>query len=823
MISARCIIAIVLLDFSAIPVFAQDGFISGRITNAGKPIEGASVSINNKHIGTITDTAGNYFLQLQPGTYHLSVSSTGMASFSAEFSLLAGQHLFKNVTLKEEAGVLDEVVVTGVAGSSKIKSTPVAVAAVSKKEMQYNINANIIDALVKTIPGVMAVTTGPNISKPFIRGLGYNRVLTMFDGVRQEGQQWGDEHGIEIDQYSIVRAEVVKGPASLSYGSDAAAGALNLIPWFPSIDDRNIHGDALIEYQTNNGLVGSSIGFGQKVKHFEWAARASAKTATDYRNGIDGRVYATGFREINFSVMAGIENQKFKTYFYATAYNNLQEIPDGSRDSLTRKFTYQVKEADDDDIKNRPLVSKDALTSCRITALHQHIQHFRLYNKSVIKTGAGELTTLLGVQQNIRQEFNHPTQPSQAGLDVRLNTINYEVRHAFTRWKGIGITAGINGMYQDNKNQDATDFPIPDYHLFDIGTYLLAKKDIGKLSVSGGVRYDHRHVKWNDFYTTTNPATGFEQQVKDVDTAGTVLRFKGNRQSFRGISASGGFTYNMSAQWLVKANVARGYRAPNITETAANGLDPGAHIYYIGNIHFKPEFNWQEDLGIFYTGRDVSGSLETFDNRISNYIFLQKLLNADGTPLQVVVGNSTYKYVQASAQLYGLEASVTFHPGAYKWLTFKNSVAFITGLNKDNDLKKQYGNAAKYLPMLPPLHTLSTLHTVLPVKSKAITDFYLQAELEYYDRQDHFYAVDNTETATPGYSLVNVGAGLSYKNKKGKNICQFYINANNVFNKAYQSHLNRLKYFEYYEQSPTGHLGIYNMGRNICFKTIFNF
>ena len=58
--------------------------------------------------------------------------------------------------------------------------------------------------------------------------MGYNRVLMVNDGVRQEGQQWGDEHGIEIDDYSVQRIEVLKGPASLMYGSDGLAGVINM-------------------------------------------------------------------------------------------------------------------------------------------------------------------------------------------------------------------------------------------------------------------------------------------------------------------------------------------------------------------------------------------------------------------------------------------------------------------------------------------------------------------------------------------------------------------------------------------------------------------
>src|ERR1039458_9759956 len=125
--------------------------------------------------------------------------------------------------------------------------------ALSQQYLTQNASTNIIETMNK-IPGVSTLTTGPNVSKPYIHGLGYNRVLTLFDGVRQEGQQWGDEHGIEVDQFLIDHIEVVKGPASLMYGSDALAGVVNLLPADP-LPNGTIKGSLLTNYQTNNKQI----------------------------------------------------------------------------------------------------------------------------------------------------------------------------------------------------------------------------------------------------------------------------------------------------------------------------------------------------------------------------------------------------------------------------------------------------------------------------------------------------------------------------------------------------------------------------------------
>ena len=175
------------------------------------------------------------------------------------------------------------------------------IATIGKREMDRNVNNNIIDAIIKGIPGVSAVTTGPNISKPFIRGLGYNRVLTLYDGVRQEGQQWGDEHGIEVDDYSVQRVEVLKGPSSLMYGSDALAGVINIQSIVPQ-PEGSIRANLLSEYQSNSHLRGFFGDIGGMKHGFSFNAYGSYKGAEDFQNKYDGRVFNSKFTESRVTV-----------------------------------------------------------------------------------------------------------------------------------------------------------------------------------------------------------------------------------------------------------------------------------------------------------------------------------------------------------------------------------------------------------------------------------------------------------------------------------------------------------------------------------------
>src|SRR5882762_5677176 len=280
------------------------GSLTGKVTekDKGSSLSGASVYIPDLKLGVITDNDGNYkFNSLPSGTYLVEVHYVGFKTLTKAISVSGP--VTQDFILSDQFVEESPVVVTGQSKATQIKRSPVPIVAVDHEYIVTNLSTNIIDAIAK-VPGVSALTTGPNVSKPFIRGLGYNRILTLYDGVRQEGQQWGDEHGIEVDQYGVDRIEVIKGPASLSYGSDALAGVVNLIPTQAAPEGKVI-GSILAEYQTNNGLYGGSAMLGATKNGFEWMARLSHKQAIDYQNKIDGRVYNTAFNETDANVFLG--------------------------------------------------------------------------------------------------------------------------------------------------------------------------------------------------------------------------------------------------------------------------------------------------------------------------------------------------------------------------------------------------------------------------------------------------------------------------------------------------------------------------------------
>jgi len=801
------------------------GAIHGTVTDKkdGNPIVGATISIPDLKIGVAADSNGKYAINGLPrGVYLLQITAVGYGTFSQRVDFNKTSVL--DVQLALSTMESNEIVVTGVSKATLLKRAPIPIVAVGKSYIdQHSASGNVIDE-VANLPGVSAVTTGPNISKPFIHGLGYNRVVTLEDGIRQEGQQWGDEHGIEVDQNSIDRIEIIKGPASLSYGSDAIGGVVNLITP-PPVPDGKILGYASGTYGTNNGLISGTMRLQGNNNGLVWGTQISQKIAKDYQDQHDGRVWATNFNEKDARAMIGVNKSWGYSYLNASIFDDLQAIPDGSRDSLTRKFTKQITDSD----TYRPIVPESELNSYGIPVLHQHVQLYRVYDNSNFAIGKGTLAVNLGWQYSHRREYTHPQDASTPGLNLELHTYTYDFKYNFTIGNDVETTVGVNGMYQVNALGYSTDFPIPAYHQFDIGPFVVLKKSFGNLDISGGGRVDSRSFSGQAAYIDTVKAyyptlyTG----SNPLGTPNVVQQFTALHKDFSGFSGSAGATYNFSNSFLAKANIARGFRAPSIAELSANGPDPGSQIYHVGNSDFKPEFSVQEDVGVALTLPKVSASASVFDNNIQNYIFQEQILDANGNPERVNPDGtpnpngqySKFTYVQSKARIDGAEFYLDIHP--VSWLHFENALTLTYGTNLSN--KGHAPDSLKYLPFIPPPHTHSELRGTYAKGFGRWKNAYAFLGFDHFNAQNRFFSAYGTETYTPGYNLLSAGFGVNLVNAAGKKLVELFVEGTNLANVNYQSNMSRLKYFDNPVVPPGVRPGIFNMGRNVSFKVVVPF
>lgn len=822
-------ILFLILSFSFFKGIAQTGEIAGTVSDNKEALPFADVSLRGTAFSASTDMDGRFRLTAIPaGTYTLEVSLLGYSRYARRVSVTHGEKSEVNIRLEESDEQLDEIVLTGVTRQTSIRENPIAVRSLTAKQLDLTPESNIVDVMVQKTPGMSAVKTGPNISKPYIRGLGYNRVLTLYDGIRQEGQQWGDEHGLEMDTYNIERAEVIKGPSSLMYGSDAIAGVVSFFPAVPKMEDGQLHGKFTSEYQTNNGLIGDGLTIGFNDGKYLMGLSSSYRMANNYRNPIDGRVYQSNFREKTFSALLGHQSEKGQSFLKFTLFDDQQAIPEGDRDvdGGTRRFMKEYFGHNNELYGEFIPASKKELSSYSLPDLHQHIQHYRAYLKSHYEVGEGEIDFSLSGTQNIRIEYDNPETPGAPAMKVRLNTMSYALRYDAPEFAHIEASVGINGMAQNNKSIDASDFPIPDYDLVETGAFLYAKWKRHNWTFSGGIRYDLRHVKWGDFWIDEHPVTGFDEHISAPRSENSELLYESTKRNLNGVTGSFGTTYRINDHLSLKANFGRAYRAPNITELAANDLDPGASIIYRGNADFEPEFSSQFDLGLSGEYADFSFEISGFHNNIQNFIYLSRGIDERGVPLVDEDGNREYWYQQASAKLYGGELWLSFHPKTLEGARWDNGLSYVRGLNRDKDLKNEKRNG-QYLPDIPPFKWLSTVSYDLHLSSQRLRSIRPQVEMELSAAQNEYFGRNDTETKTSGYVLWNAGLQSQWKYAEKAQPLTFMVQVNNLWNKAYQDHLNRLKYMDTYlddnEISPNGRYGIYNMGRNVIFKAVFPF
>ena len=177
--------------------------LSGQVLDAAtrQPLPGATIIVSDSRTATAADSTGRYVLNNIPfGHTVVEISYSGYKTLVEHLDLTGND--VHDFALSSAIIVNEGVTVTAVAGASSIRKAPIPITRVNKTELLSTASSNIIDALSRQ-PGVSQLSTGPAVSKPVIRGLGYNRLVVINDGIRQEGQQWGDEHGIEIDENSV--------------------------------------------------------------------------------------------------------------------------------------------------------------------------------------------------------------------------------------------------------------------------------------------------------------------------------------------------------------------------------------------------------------------------------------------------------------------------------------------------------------------------------------------------------------------------------------------------------------------------------------------
>ncbi len=816
-----------LCVIGSLPCAAQNG-LSGSVKDAKtqKPLAGATVYLPDLKTGAVSDAHGTYYIKNIPaGNYLVEVSLIGYA-VNTDIIEVKGA-LKKDYALTISAYQLPQVIVTGVSAATDRQKTPLSVSILQNKDLLESSSTNVIDAVAK-LPGVSAITGGQSISKPVIRGLGYNRVLTVNDGVQQVDQAWFDEFGIEADPDAVNKYEVLKGPASLAYGSDAIGGVVNLIPEQP-LPEGQMKGEVMLNFQSNNGLFNTMAHLAGTKNGLYWSGRIDNIMAHGYRNPNDGYVLNSQFSDFNGDGTVGLHKKWGYTQLHASYFDMATGIVDGTRDSATgallRPVAYPDLNAGE---PTYVMPTHQEQTTYTPFVINQRIRHTKLVWDNSFALGSGRVKAIFSWQKNQRQEFNDPTIPNTANIYYSSNAETYDVQYVAPQIGGFSISGGVNGVHQSSKSL-GTLLLIPDYSFFQIGGFAVASQKIGKLNLTGGIRYDTRHFTGKDHWVDSTT-----QEPVDEGSADALHEFQGFSSNFSGLSFSAGGTYSFSNNCYVKANIAGGWRAPNVAECAANGVHDGTVVYEIGDPALKPETSIEEDVALGINTKDIGLEINLFNNSISKFIYakgLQSVFGGDSinNSLNAVgLGEApVYKYSEGKADLYGGEVAFNLHPSALPWVELGTSLSMVYGgLSNQPD-------SVKYLPFVPPTRITADLKFNLTTNGKKLSNAYIKLGMLNCFQQNNIYrqyAIYNglntaltpyeynaANSATAGYTLFSAGAGADIASN-GRTLFSLYITCTNLFNTGYMDYMSRFKYLPV--NYTTGRVGVFNMGRNLSVKMV---
>ena len=423
----------------------------------------------------------------------------------------------------------------------------------------------------------------------------------------------------------------------------------------------------------------------------------------------------------------------------------------------------------------------------------QNIRHHKIISDNNFAINKSRLKLNIAYQNNLRKEFGNPEDAKESELFFDLETINYNLQFVLPEMKEWHTTLGINGMYQNNSNR-GKEAIIPAYNFFDIGGFVYVQRFYEKITLSGGARFDSRSIRSKELFDGTN------------------LKFEAFNRSFSNISGSVGISYEVDKYLTLKANIARGFRAPSLAELASNGAHEGTNRYEYGDKNLRSETTGQFDAGFHVDYEHFSMGLNSFYNRVNDFIFYRKLESIfGGDSLVNVAGEDlmAFKFEQVDASLKGFEFNLDIHPHPFHWLHFENTISFVRG----NFTEKIDGS--NNLPLIPATRLLSELRASFKKTGNSFRNLYFKLETDKNFNQNKPFLTYNTETATSAYTLLNTGIGVDIS-KKEKTIFSIHVAVMNLTNTAYQNHLSRLKYTD--ENLVTGRTGVFNMGRNFSLK-----
>lgn len=767
---------------------SQSVRLKGTVVNpSGQALSGANILIDETHGATVTNGKGIFiFNGLKPGSYHIHISFIGYRCVH-HMPLQLRSDTAIRFEMQPDEVKLQETEIVGIGPGQNDHVQPLTVVVADKNLMEERRGANLMQSL-STLPGISRMSIGEGTAKPVIRGMAFNRIVVADNGLKQEGQQWGADHGLEIDQFGIDRAEVIKGPASLAYGSDALGGVIELKP-APLPGPGEFQGNVTLLGRSVNDYIATSAGGTYRGQNYYFRFRGTVADYGDYRVPADSFYYNSYHLPISGRYLkntAGSEKNFSATIGHINSWHN-HSLTISQVDSKSGFFP---------GAHGIPNLNSLASDSNRrdVDLPYQAVSHTKIMSLARWQTDRSMTEFQVGYQRNLRREFSSPhthgLEPMPEG-DLEFEFLLQTAQSTFKYRRNTGpyiVSAGADAQFQHNR-RGGYSFLLPDFERYTGGFFATAERHLNqRLSFSAGIRYDVGHIHIHRFVDPN-----ISQVIQDPELAARYSeRSPEISRTWGDLSWSAGLDYHPDDHWTIKAGIGKSFRMPGAIELSANGVHHGSFRHEQGNASLTSETAYQADLSASYTNQKLKLSLSPFVSYLPGYIFL----NPTGEWSYLPDAGQIWRYEQSESLRWGGEATAQWN--AARWLNLDASADYVWA----QDLETSYPS-----PLTPPASINPSAEFIIGWLHRADRPGKFRISGSWKMAQNR---VARNEAATPGYFLTD----LSWTEKimPGNHLfITFVAGINNLFDVHYKDHLSFYRLIELPEA-----------GRNIQISLVFS-
>ncbi|MCF8238583.1 MAG: TonB-dependent receptor [Saprospiraceae bacterium] len=724
------------------------------------PLDFSTIYILESGRGTLADSLGAYSLSgLCPGNMTIVCSHIGCEPITFNIHLIRDTVI--NFYPEHHVEVLDQVLTT----AHRVAEAPAQTRTDLSGQELERLQGRSLAQMLASVSGVSMVQTGPGIAKPMIQGLVGNRVLIVQNDVRQEGQQWGNDHAPEIDPTMAGTMTVIKGAEGVRYGPEAIGGVILIKP-DPLPRSPGIRGALMTHLQSNGqgGKLGAQLSGGFRRPGWGWRTTGSFHILGD-QHAPGYPLSNTGNREWGFSAQSGYTGHKGTVDLYYSLYKatfgilraahignltDLQAAISADEPWVQTPFTYEVLNP------------------------HQEVLHHMIKLEASRKVSS--MWTLKGrysLQIDDRQEFDvrRGDRDKIPALDLTIISQQGEVLAEHRPWRHFLGTIGSSTQYQSNYNVPGTGVQplIPNFSTLTTSIFGYERYARPDYDLEAGVRADYRYLR-----------------VAKFDAQNQIIH-----PTFDWFNISGtlGGVYRFSPAWKATFQIASAFRAPGANELFSNGLHHATASLEIGDEHLQIERSLKTVLTLKVEQSSFRAEISGYVNPIHNFIYLRP---TGDYALTIRGAFPVFQYLQTNALLTGVDLDVTLD--IQPWLTYQGQAALLWADDRQQE-EPLFG--------MPPIQF--SQHVLLHTSAdKGETQYSLDASVRHVLRQNQSPSYDYAP-APQGYTLV----GLVGEWQKG--VLRVNLGVDNLFNQKYRDYLDRLRYFT---DAP---------GRNVFIKCFYHF